>query len=188
VPTYAHRTRAPPHRSQAHSALPPGLPRLRPPPTTILDVGPCGLHRRRLGWLPRHTTLHLRLCCIFGRQPRLLGRQTSARRLPLQRRDRPRPLGCASSSTSSTTPSSAPPLSTATTSAPSTSPPTPYTSAHEACGDRPPLCPGACRSRRRLGSQRPHNATVRRHLHQGPAIQCVPRLSLQSQRLSRIEL
>jgi hypothetical protein len=143
VPTYAHRTRAPPHRSQAHSALPPGLPRLRPPPTTILDVRPCGLHRRRLGWLPRHTTLHLRLCCIFGRQPRLLDRQTSARRLPLQRRDRPRPLGCASSSTSSTTPSSAPPLSTATTSAPSTSPPTPYTSAHEACGDRPPLCPAA---------------------------------------------
>jgi hypothetical protein len=46
VPPYAHYTGAPSHRSQVDPALPPRLPRLRPPPPTILDVGTCGLHRR----------------------------------------------------------------------------------------------------------------------------------------------
>jgi hypothetical protein len=46
VPTYAHSAGAPPHRSQADTALPPRLPRLRPPTSTIPDVGARGLHRR----------------------------------------------------------------------------------------------------------------------------------------------
>jgi hypothetical protein len=34
------------------------------------------------------TPVHFRLCRVPGRQPRLLGRQAVARRLPLQRRGR----------------------------------------------------------------------------------------------------
>jgi hypothetical protein len=93
-----------------------------------------GLHRHWLGWLSRHVSVHLRLCHVPGRQPRLLGRQAADRCLPLQRRGRvprcgqrrwQRPPRCASYYTSSTALFSVQPSSTATTSVRSTSPPTP---------------------------------------------------------------
>jgi hypothetical protein len=43
---YAHPKGAPSHRTQADPALPPWLPRLRPPPPIIPDVEARGLHRR----------------------------------------------------------------------------------------------------------------------------------------------
>jgi hypothetical protein len=52
---------------------------LRPSPTSELVV------YTDAGWLSRHAPVHLRLRRVPGRQPRLLGRQTAARRLSLQR-------------------------------------------------------------------------------------------------------
>ena len=51
---------------------------LRPSPTSKLVV-----HRRWLGWLPQHAPIHIRLCSVPGRQPRLLGLEATARHPPL---------------------------------------------------------------------------------------------------------
>jgi hypothetical protein len=83
-PPHAWSTRAPPHCHEAHSMLSMGHPRLWPSPMSLYLLWADDLHWCRLGGLPEHTLVHLKLRCVPRCQPHLLVFKASECRLPLE--------------------------------------------------------------------------------------------------------